>query len=145
MNRISVIAVEAEIKVGRVVFAVCHKLGFDVRVFHDALDALMEAARLKPNLMIFEADMPLLGSVDFADVISRDPQFKSVALIAIVDEMDAAALRRYSARKVTVVVKSGRDDGALRRRLSRILKPHATCGSSVCPPVPETTCAKEVS
>lgn len=37
MSQRSVIAVEAGIELGRQVFAVCHKMGFGVRVLRDAL------------------------------------------------------------------------------------------------------------
>ncbi len=110
--------------------AVCHKIGFGVRVFRDALDALMEAARSKPDVMVFDADTPLLGSLDFADVVSRDPQFKSVALIAFVDETDAVALGRYSVRGIAVAAKRKDNGKALRRELSRLLQQSAVRESS---------------
>ena len=130
MNQKTVIAVEANIELSRQVLAVCQNMGFDVRVFRDALDALVEAAKSKPDIMVFDAGTPMLGSLDFADAIVRDRQFKSVALIAIVDEADAVALRRYSARGLGVVVT--RDDGsmALGKQLSRLLKPYAASVSS---------------
>ncbi len=130
MSQRSVIAVEADIELGRQVFAVCHKMGLGVHVFRDALDALMEAARSKPDVMVFDADMPLLGSLDFADVVSRDPQFKSVALIAFVDETDAVALGRYSVRGIAVAAKRKDNGKALRRELSRLLQPSAVRESS---------------
>lgn len=125
MNKKSVIAVQADIEVGRKVFDVCHTIGLDVRVFRDALDTLMEAAKSNPDLMVFDADTPVLGSLDFADVVSRDPQFKSVTLIAIVDETDAVALRQYQLRGIAVAAKSKNDGKALRHRLFRALTPFA--------------------
>ena len=130
MSQRSVIAVEADIELGRQVFAVCHKMGLGVRVFRDALDALMEAARSKPDVMVFDADTPLLGSLDFADVVSRDLQFQSVALIAFVDETDAVALGRYSVRGIAVAAKRKDNGKALRRELSRLLQPSAVRESS---------------
>jgi CheY-like chemotaxis protein len=130
MDRKSVIVVESDVEVGRAVFAACTDLGFDVRVFHDALDALMVAARSKPDLMVFDADNSVLGSLDFADVVSRDPQFKAVVLIAIVGEMDAVAFRRYSARGFAVVTKGDHDSRVLGKQLSSLLKPHAAFESS---------------
>ncbi len=99
-------------------------------MFRHALDALMEAARSKPDVMVFDADTPVLGSLDFADVVSRDPQFKSLALIAIVDETDSVALRRYSARGIAVAARRKDNWKALRRELSRLLQPFAVRESS---------------
>ncbi len=130
MSQRSVIVVEADIELGRQVFAVCRKMGVGVHVFRDALDALMEAARSKPDVMVFDADTPLLGSLDFADVVSRDPQFKSVALIAFVDETDAVALGQYSVRGIAVAAKRKDNGKALRRELSRLLQPSAVRESS---------------
>ena len=130
MSQRSVIAVEADIELGRQVFAVCHKMGLGVRVFRDALDALMEAARSKPDVMVFDADTPVLGSLDFGDVISRDPQFKSVGLIAVVDETDAVALRRHSARGIAVAARRKDNGRSLRRELSELLQPFAVRESS---------------
>ena len=130
MSQRSVIAVEADIERGRHVFAVGHGMGFDVRVFRDALDALMEAARSKPDVMVFDVDTPVLGSLDFAHVVSHDPQFKSVELIAIVDETDAGALPRYSARGIAVAVRRKDKGKTLRRELSRLLQPFAVRESS---------------
>ena len=125
MSKRSVIAVEADIEVGQKVFAVCQKLGFDVRVFHDALDALREAAKSKPDLMVFDRDTPVLGSLDFSDVVSRDPQFKFVTLIAVVGETDAVARRKYSSRGIAVAAKRNDGGKTLHRELSRLLKPFA--------------------
>jgi CheY-like chemotaxis protein len=121
MKKKSVIAVETDINVGQTIFDVCHKSGLDVRVFHDALDALMEAARSKPGIMIFDADTPVLGSLDFADVVSRDPQFGTVGLIAIIRETDAVARRQYSSRGISVASKQSDAGKTLRRELSRLL------------------------
>lgn len=145
MNKKSVIAVEADIELGRQVYEVCHKMGLGVRVFCDSLDALMEAARSKPDLMVFDADTPVLGSLDFADVVSSDPQFKSVALIAIVDETDAVALRQYPSRGIAVASKSKKNGNALCHRLSRILMTLAACGSSERSGAHEMSCAKGVA
>lgn len=123
MHQGSVIAVEADIGAGQKVFDVCHKMGLDVRVFRDALDALMEAARSKPNVIVFDAGTPVLGSLDFADLVLRDPQFQSVALIAIVDEADPAALRRYLAHGIAVATTDKNDGRALRRELAHLLLP----------------------
>lgn len=90
----------------------------------------MEAARSKPDVMVFDADTPVLGSLNFADVVSRDPQFKSLALIAIVDETDSVALRRYSARGIAVAARRKDNGKALRRELSRLLQPFAVRESS---------------
>jgi CheY-like chemotaxis protein len=122
MKKMSVIAVEADIEVGQTIFDVCHKIGLDVRVFHDALDALMEAARSKPDSIAFDADTPVLGSLDFADVVSRDPQFRTVALIAIIGEADAVAGRQNSSCGVSVAAKRSDAGNTLRRDLSRLLK-----------------------
>jgi len=130
MLKKSVIVVEADLVAGRQVFAVCHKMGFNVRVFRDALDALRQAARSKPDLMVFDADLPVVGSLDFADVVSRDPQFKSVALLAIVDESDAVALRRCSAHGIAVAVK-GAEGKALGGNLSLLLRSYAARDSSL--------------
>lgn len=65
----------------------------------------------------------MLGSLDFADVVSRDPQFTSVVLIAIVDQADAVGLRRYSSRGIKVAARSKNDGKALRRELCKLLKP----------------------
>ena len=121
MSQRNVIAVEADIALRRQVYAACHKIGLGVRVFYDALDALMRAARSKPDVMVFDAATPLLGSMDFADVVSRDPQFKSVALIAFVDETDAVARGRYSVRGIAVAAKRKDNGIALRRELLRLL------------------------
>ena len=142
MSKKKVIAVEADIELGRQVYDVCHKIGLGVRVFGDSLDAFMEAARSKPDLMVFDADTPVLGSLDFADVVSRDPQFKSVALIAIVDETDTVALRKYPSRGISVAAKSKNDGKALRHRLYRMLTPLAACGSSARGGAQEMPCTK---
>ena len=52
-------------------------------MFRDAIDALMEAATSKPDVMIFDADTPVSGPLDFGDVVSLDAQFKPVLLIAV--------------------------------------------------------------
>lgn len=122
MNKKSVIAVEADIVVGQTVFDVCHNKGLDVRVFADALDALMAAAESKPDIIVFDADTPVLGSLDFADVVSRDPQFKPVALIAVIGETDAVARRQYSSRGIAVAARHNDAGRTLRRELSRALK-----------------------
>ncbi len=129
MSQRSILAVESDIELGRQVYDVCHQMGLGVRVFSDALDVLMEAARSKPDLMVFDADTPVSGSLDFADVVSRDPQFKSVALIAIVDETDAVARRLYLSRGIRVATKRNGADKTLRRELCRLLKPFAVRGS----------------
>lgn len=125
MKKNSVIAIEANIELGRQVYDACHKTGLGVRVFGDSLDALMEAARSRPDLIVFDADTPVLGSLDFADVVSSDRQFKSVALIAIVDETDAVAIREYPSRGIRVAAKSKNDGKVLHRELSKLLKPFA--------------------
>ena len=129
MSQRSVIAIEGDIEVGRTVFAACQKFGLDVRVFEDALDALMEAAKSMPDLIIFDADTPVLGSLDFADVMLRDPQFKAVVLLAIVGETDAVARRQYSSRGIAVAARRNDAGKMLGRELSRLLKPFAAYGS----------------
>ncbi len=52
----------------------------------------------------------------------RDPQFKSVVLIAVVDETDAVALRRYSACGTAVAARRTDNEKSLRRELSRLLQ-----------------------
>ncbi len=102
--------------------AVCRKIGFGVRVFRDALDALMEAATSKPDVMVFDTDTPVSGPLDFGDVVSLDSQFKSVVLIAVVDETDAVALRRHSARGIAVAARRNDNGKWLRRELSSLLQ-----------------------
>ncbi len=103
--------------------AVCHKIGFGVRMFRDAIDALMEAATSKPDVMVFDTDTPVSGPLDFGDVVSLDSQFKSVVLIAVVDETDAVALRRHSARGIAVVARRKDNGKSLRPELSWLLQP----------------------
>ncbi len=52
----------------------------------------------------------------------RDPQFKSVVLIAVVDETDAVALRRYSGRGTAVAARRTDNEKSLRRELSQLLQ-----------------------
>lgn len=130
MKKTSVIAVEADIETGQTIFNVCHEIRLDVRVFHDALDALMEAARSKPDIMIFDAGTPLLGSLEFAEVVSRYHQFKTVALIAIIGETDAAARRHDSSRGIWVAAKRSDAGKTLCCELSRALREILVHGSS---------------
>ncbi len=52
----------------------------------------------------------------------RDPQFKSVSLIAVFVETDAVALRRYSGRGTAVAARRTDNEKPLRRELSRLLQ-----------------------
>lgn len=122
MNKKRVIAVEANIKLGRPIFLLCEKMGLDVRVFRYAIDALMAAVRSKPDVMVFDADTPLLGSLDFADVVSRNVQFRSVRLVVVVDETDSVPLRRYSDRGIAVATKRQDSGKVLSRELSNLLQ-----------------------
>ena len=102
---------------------VCHQVRVGVRMFRDAVDVLMEAATWKPDVMVFDAGTPVSGSLDFGDVVSLDSQCKSVVLIAVVDETDAVALRRHSARGIAVAARRNDNGKSLRRALSRLLQP----------------------
>lgn len=121
MKKKSVIAVESDVEIGQSIFNVCHKLGLNVRVFRDALDALMEAARSRPDVIAFDTDTPVLGSLEFADIVSRDPQFETAVLIAIIGEEDGVARRRCLSRGISVATKRGDAGKTLRRDLSRLL------------------------
>lgn len=133
MNHKRVIAVEANIELGLQLILSCDKMGLDVRVFRDAIDALMAAVKSNPDVMVFDADTPLLGSLDFADVVSRNAQFNAVALIVVVDEANLVAIRQYSDRGIAVVTKRNDNGKALRRNLSHRLQPFAVGESSADP------------
>ncbi len=59
------------------------KLGADVRVVHDAEEALKALESFRPAVMLMDIGMPRMNGYELARRIRREPEFRDVTLIAL--------------------------------------------------------------
>lgn len=119
-KRIMVIGTDPAVT--RLTMSVCDELGFEVLAFSDALDALIQATKDTPDLILFDAEDAVLGPFELTEVIARDPRLAYVALMAVVDETDGESIRKYGAQGYPILLKAADHVSSLRAELHRLLK-----------------------
>jgi CheY-like chemotaxis protein len=58
-------------------------LGFDVVVAPNGLDGLIQLEQTQPDLVLCDLSMPVMGGLEFARRMRRDPRNRDVRLIAV--------------------------------------------------------------
>jgi CheY-like chemotaxis protein len=58
-------------------------LGFDVVVATNGLDGLIQVEHMQPDLVLCDLSMPVMGGLEFARRMRRDPRNRDVRLIAV--------------------------------------------------------------
>jgi CheY-like chemotaxis protein len=58
-------------------------LGFDVVVATNGLDGLIQVEHMQPDLVLCDLSMPVMGGLEFARRMRRDPRNRDVRLVAV--------------------------------------------------------------
>jgi two-component system response regulator len=58
-------------------------LGFDVVVTTNGLDGLIQVEHMQPDLVLCDLSMPVMGGLEFARRMRRDPRNRDVRLVAV--------------------------------------------------------------
>jgi signal transduction histidine kinase/ActR/RegA family two-component response regulator len=74
--------------------ALLHRSGHEVFVVYDGADAVTEAARLQPHVVLLDLGMPRLNGHDAAAAIRRGPGGQEMVLVALTGWGDEATRRR---------------------------------------------------
>ncbi|HEX5634271.1 MAG TPA: response regulator, partial [Gemmatimonadales bacterium] len=74
--------------------ALLRRSGHDVFVVYDGADAVTEAARLQPHVVLLDLGMPRLNGHDAAMAIRRSPGGEEMVLVALTGWGDEATRRR---------------------------------------------------
>src|SRR5439155_22391305 len=60
----------------------CH-FGYDVRVTSDGKKALDEVARVAPDLILLDIDMPVLTGREVLTILRSNPQYTSLPIVSV--------------------------------------------------------------
>ncbi len=94
MNKKRVLIFDDEKSILEVIFIVLNDLGYDVEVSETADDIIQKTTEFRPDVIIMDNWIPVIGGVEATKLLKNHPDFKHIPVIYITANNDIASLAR---------------------------------------------------
>lgn len=90
----SVLVVEDDPSIRGLLNTILTAEGYEVRVASDGIGGLVQAARMKPSLILLDLMMPDLGGVRVLEELHSDPDLSATPVVVVTGKLDAVPALR---------------------------------------------------
>ncbi len=104
----------------------CIDLGFETHLSPDGLHAMMRVRQVRPDLIILDTDVSILGSLSLFELLAQERRLSQVPIVVLVNESDTRMIKLHQVHGTPMALKRSNGQDDLRSQLRLLLNPYVT-------------------
>lgn len=111
---------------------ICIDLGFETHLSSDGLHAMMRVRRVKPDLIILDTDVSIVGSLSVFELLAQEQRLSRVPIVVLINESDTRTIKLHQVHGTPMALKRSNGQDDLRSQLGLLLNPYVTSRATAC-------------